>query len=188
MLNDYEIQTNSNKHIMIAMLKLCFSILVLYGAVMIIPAVVYDVQAAQAQQAEQLKIRVVANSSAMGDQQQKQLVVEKIQALIDSKTLNTQDTHNYEEIYAVIQKEFPGLKIVMNIGDNLIPPKYQFHRFYPQNVYNSVTFVIGSGRGENWFCSAFPTVCSPPVEVEKERHKFFIYEWFKKNSAGDVNK
>ncbi|MEK4424017.1 stage II sporulation protein R [Solibacillus sp. FSL K6-1523] len=182
MLNDYEIQTNSNKHIFIAMLKLCFSILVLYGAVMIIPTVVYDVQATQVQQAEQLKIRVVANSSSVQDQQQKQLVVENIQALLEAGSVNSQDIHNYEEIYAVIQKEFPNLKIVMNTGDNLIPPKYQFHTFYPQNVYNSVTFVIGSGRGENWFCSAFPTVCSPPEEVENEKHKFFIYEWFKKNS------
>ncbi|MGE7020747.1 stage II sporulation protein R [Solibacillus cecembensis] len=182
MLNDYEIQTNSNKHIMIAMLKLCFSILVLIGAVMIIPTFVYDIQAVQAQQAEQLKIRVVANSSSLQDQQQKQLIVENIQALMESKSINSQDTHSYEEIYAVIQKEFPDLKIVMNIGDNLIPPKYQFHRFYPQNEYNSVTFAIGSGRGENWFCSAFPTVCSPPEEVKKEQHKFFIYEWFKKNS------
>lgn len=183
MLNDYEIQTNSNKHIMIALLKLCFSILVLYGAIMIVPTFVYDVQTTQAQQAGQLKIRVIANSSSVQDQQQKQLVVENIQALIDSEKSNAQDIHNYEKIYAVIQREFPNLKITMNIGDNLIPPKYQFNRFYPQNVYNSVIFTIGSGRGENWFCAAFPAVCSPPKEVEKEKHKFFIYEWFKKNNV-----
>lgn len=182
MLNDYEIQTNSNKHIMMALLKLCFSILVLYGAIMIIPSFVYDVQTTQAQQAGQLKIRVVANSSSVQDQQQKQFVVEKIQALVDSKISNSQDIHSYKKIHAVIQNEFPDLKITMNIGDNLIPPKYQFNRFYPQNVYNSVIFVIGSGRGENWFCSAFPTVCSPPKEKETERPKFFIYEWFKKNN------
>lgn len=179
MLNDYEIQTNSNKHIFVAVVKLCISLLVLCGAVIVIPEVVQSVQTIQISQAEQLKVRVVANSSSLEDQQQKQLVVENIQALLASYSTNSQDIHNYEEIHKTIQQNFPNLKIDINIGDNLIPPKYQFQRFYPQNLYNSVTFVIGSGRGENWFCSAFPAVCSPPKEVEKEKHRFLIYEWFK---------
>lgn len=179
MLNDYEIQKKDNSLVM-AIIQLFASLLVLYGAVLLIPNFVEDVRVHQTQNTEQLKIRVLAHSSSKKDQQQKQEIVENIQQFLLTNDNNYEDIHNYELIYQDIQKNYPNLKIEMLTGDNLFPAKFQNLKFYPQNYYHSVVYKIGSGRGENWFCAVFPTLCSPQEEHEKERPPSFIYEWLLK--------
>ena len=177
MLNDYEIQKTNG--LFIAIIKLLASVLVIYGAFLIVPTFVNEVRTAQTGHAEQLKIRVIANSSSKEDQLIKQQVVENIQAFIQNAEEFSEDIHSYEQLYQDIQKNFPQLNISMAFGDNLFPAKWQFNQFYPQNFYHSVNFVIGSGRGENWFCAVFPTLCQPQGETKNERPPFYLAEWWK---------
>lgn len=179
MLNDYEIQKKSNL-LVIATLKLCVSLLVIYGAILFVPNVVENVRGTQLANAEQLKIRVIANSNSTQDQQKKLLVVENIQAYIEEHGDTFDDIHSFKWIYQDIQKNHPNLNVEMKIGDNLLPPKIQFHQFYPQSNHQSVLFVIGSGRGDNWFCAVFPTLCRLEEDGKNEKPPFYLYEWWKK--------
>ncbi|MEK4228338.1 stage II sporulation protein R [Solibacillus sp. FSL H8-0538] len=183
MLNDYEIKKHPRSELLRSVFKLFFSLLVLYSATLFVPALVLDVQSQHERQAESLKIRVVANSSSESDQQFKQLVVENIQAFVKNNVNTVQNDKMFEQLQTHLQEKFPNDSITMKTGDNLLPPKFQFHTFYPQNFHNSVIFVIGGGRGENWFCSVFPTVCERSDQQEKSKTKFLIYEWIKEKSG-----
>lgn len=179
MLNDYEIQKKNNS-LVIATLQLFASLLVLYGAILLVPNFVEDVRTMQTASNEQVKIRVIANSSSTKDQQLKHEIVENIQSFILTNNEKLEDIHSYERIYQDIQKNYSHVNIKMQTGDNLFPPKMQNHHFYPQNKYNSVVYIIGNGRGENWFCGVFPTLCNPPEESKKEKPPSFLYDWWKK--------
>ncbi|WP_274309096.1 stage II sporulation protein R [Solibacillus daqui] len=178
MLHDYEIVKKSKWWI--ASWKLLAMTFVLYSAFIIIPTIVADVQAERQQLNEQLKVRVIANSSSKADQLIKQQVVDNIQYVIESSDEWTVDKQGMDMIVQEIQKNYPQLKFRYEFGDNLMPPKWQFGEFYPQNHYYSVNFIIGQGRGENWFCSVFPTLCAPKKQEVSERPQFYLSEWWHK--------
>jgi len=50
-------------------------------------------------------------------------------------------------------------------------------------MYHSIVVKIGNARGDNWWCSIFPSICEPDKneepEEEKEEVTFFIWEWIK---------
>ena len=181
MLHDYEISTKPIWWI--ASLKLLAVTFVLYSAFLIVPTVVEDVQAERQQLNADLKVRVIANSSSQQDQLIKQQVVENLQAHMASLDSVTPDIHSIDSIFLEIQKNYPQLTLRYEFGDNLIPPKWQFNTFYPQNYYHSLTIVIGQGRGENWFCAVFPTLCSPKEQTEIKRPPSYLSEWWQKKKT-----
>lgn len=176
MLNDYKIR---NQHIVYEVIKLFLSVVVLYSAFTFIPEWVNAVEIEQQQKSEALKIRVIANSGTVQDQTSKMQVVETIQSFLEDNPHNQQNEQFFQKVFHSLEQNFPGAEIRMEFGDNLMPPKWQFATFYPQNLNNSVIYIIGSGRGENWFCSVFATVCEPPDKQEKKQTKFVLYEWLK---------
>lgn len=178
MLHDYDIQNESNLFLAIA--KLLISVLFLYCAAMFIPTFVDEVRIDQGESSDQLKFRVIANSSTNADQLIKYEVVETIQTYLQNTPEFSEDIHSVENMYQEIQKTYPQLKITYKFGDNLIPPKWVSGQFYPQKVYYSVNFIIGQGRGENWFCAVFPTLCTNNEPMEKDRPPFYIAEWWNK--------
>lgn len=186
MLHDYDIHQEPNLFLTIA--KLLVSVLFIYSAVSIIPTLVEDVRQGQMQNGEQLKIRVIANSSTKADQLVKYEIVETIQSYIQEIPDFSADIHNVENIYQTIQKKYPHINISYKFGDNLVPPKWYLGRFYPQNNYYSVNFIIGQGRGENWFCAVFPTLCTDNESQKNERPPFYFHEWWKKNKQKNINK
>lgn len=178
MLHDYEISTKPNWWI--AILKLLAITFVLYSAFLIVPTLVEDVQAERQQLNADLKVRVIANSSSQQDQLIKQQVVENLQEHMAYLGSDTPDIHSIETIFQEIQKTYPQLTLRYEFGDNLIPPKWQFNTFYPQNYYHSLTLVIGQGRGENWFCAVFPTLCLPKEQEVTKRPPSYLSEWWQK--------
>lgn len=179
MLHDYDIQNESNLFLAIA--KLLISVLFLYCAATFIPIFVDEVRINQEESNDQLKFRVIANSSTKSDQLIKYEVVETIQAYLQKTPEFSEDIHSVEKMYREIQKTYPQLKITYKLGDNLIPPKWVAGQFYPQKNYYSVNFIIGQGRGENWFCAVFPTLCTNNEPMKKERPPFYVAEWWKKH-------
>lgn len=179
MYPNYEVKSNLAERFIQATGKLLVSALLLYGAIYFIPQLIDYVEQVQQKKTEPLKIRVIANSSSPSDQQTKQQVVETIQAVVNNNVHIEQNEQFFQEVLHSVQKNFSSDDISLKVGDNLFPPKYQFNHFYPQNNYYSAVFTIGSGRGENWFCSVFPTVCVPPDQQKDEQVKFVVYEWIK---------
>lgn len=181
MLHDYEISTKPIWWI--ASLKLLAITFVLYSAFLIVPTFVEGVQADRGQLSDDFKVRVIANSSSQQDQLIKQQVVENMLEQMASLDTVTPDIHSVEGIFHEIQKTYPQLTLRYEFGDNLIPPKWQFNTFYPQNYYHSLTIVIGQGRGENWFCAVFPTLCLPKEQTEIKRPPSYLSEWWHKKKT-----
>lgn len=190
MLHDYDIQNESNLFLAIA--KLLISVLFIYCAATFIPAFVDEVRIDQGESDGQLKYRVIANSSTNADQLIKYEVVETIQTYLQNTPEFSEDIHSVENMYHEIQKTYPQLEITYKFGDNLVPPKWVAGHFYPQREYYSVNFIIGQGRGENWFCAVFPTLCTNNEPLKSERPTFYVAEWWKqykqKNSPQKAEK
>lgn len=181
MLHDYE---SLKKPIWwIASLKLLAVTFVLYSAFLLVPTIVEGVQLERQQLSEDFKVRVIANSSSQHDQLIKQQVVENLQEYVASLDAFTPDIHSVEMIFQEIQNNYPQLTLRYEFGDNLIPPKWQFNTFYPQDHYYSLNIVIGQGRGENWFCAVFPTLCNPKAQEKIERPPSYLAQWWNKKKS-----
>lgn len=176
MYSNYEVQATRNMVVLILMMKLVASVGVLYGACLLIPQVMHGVEKMQ-MQPESLKVRVIANSSLAQDQQIKLQVVEEIQAVVNNNVQHEYDEVFFREVIHNVQEKFPNEKISLDVGDNLLPPAYQGTRFYPQSNMQSAVFIIGAGRGENWFCAAFSTVCQGSVQPKTKPLMWKMEEW-----------
>ncbi|WP_042470861.1 stage II sporulation protein R [Bacillus ndiopicus] len=131
-------------------------------------------------EASPVLFRVVANSNLQQDQLLKQEIVQAVQPMFE-QIASTQETEvALADVKRVLAKNYQQYDVNIVVGDNLIPPKYEFNTFYPQNFYQSVVLTIGQARGDNWFCSAFPKTCEKPQEQKDEKRKFVIYEWLKR--------
>lgn len=181
MYSNYQVR-NEQFNIVIAIIKLIVGVGVLYSVCLVVPQAVLFIESIQQQEAEQFKVRVIANSSSAQDQQVKRQVVEEIQAVVNNNVHAEQTKAFYEEVIHNVREKFPSENISLLVGDNLLPPNYQFTRFYPQNNYYSAVFIIGAGRGENWFCAAFPTVCHVSDTKQGKQSTWFFYEKFAKKS------
>lgn len=185
MLEDYNI-ARKQVNIFVVLRYICYG-LICYSMLLAIPHFLELGEKWQEQKEQPFMLRVVANSNMKEDQQLKNEIVTNLQPVFaqisDNYPHSIEKDVLYREITNFIHNNYAQYDIEVKIGDNLIPPKYDESIFYPQNLYNSVILTIGSGRGDNWFCSAFPTVCEQPSEKEKQKKKFLIYEWLKKKIA-----
>lgn len=188
MLNEYEIVRFPKVNIFLAFVKLVLLALVLHLCILYIPELVgLAKETSNSEQESDFRIRVIANSNTVADQLEKEQLVDDLKPYF-LQVANMQAVDNEQlklleqKIDAKIKENYPQLYTQVTIGDNLFPPKRQNANFYPQNVYRSIVVKIGDGRGDNWWCSIFPSVCEPDKEKEEEKEEpvtFFIWEWIK---------
>ena len=120
-----------------------------------------------------MKIRVIANSNTIADQQLKNEIVENLSPIFHSRTMNINVDNDevYASIASYVQQNYPQQDVKMNIGEHLTPPKIEQFTFYPQNMYNSLVLTIGSGRGDNFWCSIFKMFVSDQVKKQRKKKK-----------------
>ena len=189
MLNEYKIIRLPKQNILLAFARLVVIAIALQLCILYIPSLVGLAKENTNQQQEQdFRIRVIANSNTAQDQLEKELLVKdlkpyfmKVSAAtnVDNKQIQVLK----REIEAQINKNYPQLDTQVQLGDNLFPPKRKNAVLSPQNMYHSIVVKIGNARGDNWWCSIFPSICEPEKEEEKAEEKeqvtFFIWEWIK---------
>ncbi|WP_431029064.1 stage II sporulation protein R [Lysinibacillus sp. LZ02] len=181
MLRDYEIIRNDK---LLATLKLLISAIALYIIMHTVPSFVELLEDQRPSYTEDLLVRVIANSNTVKDQEVKQQVAHDVNQLMKQSTVATLEKNELmQHIQLHMEKNYAHLDIQMKHGDNLIPPKRIMQTFYPQHAKDSLVIIIGNGRGENWFCSAFPNVCEDEEQPEKEKVRFKLIEWLKKKMA-----
>ena len=173
---------------MLAFVKLLTIAVVLQLCVLYIPELVgFAKETSNREQEIDFRIRVIANSNTAADQLEKEQLVEGLKPYF-AQLVNVQTVDNKqvivlkEQIEEEIKQNYPQLYTQVLLGDNLFPPKRHNANFYPQDVYQSVVVKIGDARGDNWWCSIFPSICAPEKENEEEKKepvKFFLWEWFK---------
>lgn len=192
MLNEYKIVRFPKQNSVLAFARLVIIAIALQLCILYIPSLIGSAQQAMNHQQENdFRIRVIANSNTMNDQLEKEQLVKDLKPYLLQVGATT-DVDNdsiatlKKNIEAQLKENYPQLHTQVVLGDNLFPPKRQEAMFYPQNMYHSIVVKIGDARGDNWWCSIFPSICEPEQEEKKEEKKeekeqvtFFIWEWIK---------
>lgn len=192
MLNEYKIIRLPKQNIFLAFARLVVVAIALQLCVLYIPSLVgFAKEATNQEQEKDFRIRVIANSNTAQDQHEKEQLVEELkpyfmQVVTAGVAGNEQIQTLKQQIETELSKNYPQIDTQVVVGDNLFPPKRQGAVLYPQNVYHSIVVKIGDGRGDNWWCSIFPSICEPEKEEvkaeepeEEEQVTFFIWEWIK---------
>ncbi|MFJ8457630.1 stage II sporulation protein R [Lysinibacillus xylanilyticus] len=192
MLNEYKIIRLPKQNIFLAFARLVLVAIALQLCILYIPSLVgFAKEATDYEQENDFRIRVIANSNTTQDQLEKEQLVKDLKPYFKQVVAsaeagivdNEQIISLKQEIEAEIKENYPQLDTQIVIGDNLFPPKRQNAVLYPQNMYHSIVVKIGDARGDNWWCSIFPSVCEPDKEEQKEEEEeqvtFFIWEWIK---------
>ncbi len=199
MLNDYEItrvEEKINYHPIVSVLRLIAGGLAIYCIILMTPHFFNGIYETRENLIEDsLKIRVVANSNTFADQKLKEDMVENLSPIFNeikqNEMLAVSNEEALQKLSTAIEQNYPQHDVKVTVGEHLIPAKADFHYFYPQSFYESIVVTIGSGRGDNFWCSIFPDVCEGPSgddkdqknnsESEKEEEPevvFVIWEWF----------
>lgn len=192
MLNEYKIVRFPKQNSVLSFARLVIIAIALQLCILYIPSLIGSAQQAMDHQQENdFRIRVIANSNTTNDQLEKEQLVKDLKPYLLQVGATT-DVDNdsiatlKKNIEAQLKENYPQLHTQVVLGDNLFPPKRQEAMFYPQNMYHSIVVKIGDARGDNWWCSIFPSICEPEQEEKKEEKKeekeqvtFFIWEWIK---------
>lgn len=137
---------------------------------------------------EMLRFRILAHSNAPVDQQMKEDVRREIESLVNNVLTVSSSMEELGDNFAAIEDDIIGIARTVTNGksvklertDALFPPKRSGLIITPQAHYDAFILTIGSGRGDNWWCSLFPNICYPNQEDQKEEKvTFFIWEWIK---------
>lgn len=181
MLEDYEIRKPVHKKFIV--LEFVLILLIIQSAIMLITG--NDSQ-------EAMQFRIIAHSNTAADQLEKEEVYEAVKPLLQEAMASAQSNEELVERLTgvaplIIEQAtaiVPGKSITFERRNAVIPPKRSGFYIQPQADYDAYLLTIGSGRGDNWWCSLFPNICFPAeeevvVEVEEEKVTFFLWEWIK---------
>ncbi len=136
---------------------------------------------------EPIRYRILAHSDSTADQAVKARIQQGIEPIIAGaiarSTTEEELLHELarleSEMIAVAQRHSPERSITLERKYAMFPAKRSDFGIHPQDVYDAYILTIGSGRGENWWCSIFPKVCYTEEEAaeSEEEVTFFVWEW-----------
>lgn len=180
MLQDYEIKrTEQSATKWMPFIEFVLILIILQSAIALFTG---------GQTEETIQFRLLAHSNTTADQLIKQEIQQKIEPLIENAIAISRTTDEIGDNLAMIEPKI--LEIANSIEKKqpitlerkaaVIPPKRSGFAIQPQATYDAYILTIGSGRGDNWWCSLFPNICFPDKEEEEdEKVTFFIWEWIK---------
>ena len=128
---------------------------------------------------EVIRLRILANSDEEIDQEVKLKVKDEVLKML--KPL-IEDTNNFYEAEKVIYNNLEKVReIVKNVlstyeldmdyyvdyGLTYFPEKEYNGKIYPSGRYNALYIKIGEGKGENWWCVLFPSLCIADLATVK---------------------
>ncbi len=128
-----------------------------------------------------LRLHVVANSDSAEDQAQKLRLRDHILGEIHGITMDCSDL---EEVERLIGSILPGLRESAeaflaeegsgyDVSVSLCTESFDTRQYdtfsLPAGKYHALRIVIGEGKGKNWWCVVFPTLCNATDPEELER-------------------
>lgn len=143
-----------------------------------------------------LRLHILANSDSEYDQQLKleikDYIIEKTGYLFEKSesledAVNNVEEHLYEiENYAkeVIYKKGYNYSVKAYVKKEYFDTRKYDNFYMPAGVYNSLKIIIGDGKGHNWWCVMYPSVCLSGCiddfdkELTEEEKKLLISEKF----------
>ena len=128
-----------------------------------------------------IRLHILAQSDSASDQSAKLKVRDGVSGYIYSLV---EDTKNSNEAERIIAENLDGIretvkKTVKELGysystDVTFNKEYYPVRYYegfsfPSGYYRSLKITLGSGKGKNWWCVLYPTVCGSMSTDTKEK-------------------
>lgn len=136
-----------------------------------------------------IRVRVIANSNSIHDQNMKMKVKERIEKSISPLLVSVE---NVNEARKIISNSIDNLEndvevlfkdnnydkdFKVNFGKNFFPDKDYKGVHYDEGEYESLVVTIGEGTGDNWWCVLFPPLClldASDSETEDVEYQFFV--------------
>lgn len=178
-------------------------------------AVIYSVIPFQSECAEipddVFRLHIIANSDFDFDQQLKLKVRDRILEHTKEMFSKAKSKEDSEKIIAENLQNIADIakeEICLNGYDYPVKAEitnmYFTTRYYddytlPSGMYDALRITIGEGKGRNWWCVMYPSICISSVESDEEKvkealdeeeysiikdeqyqYKFLIVEWFEK--------
>ena len=153
------------------------------------------------------RLHILANSDSGEDQALKLRVRDRILELTSNLFENTEDKETAERLAAAhlqeladaASEEIAESGYAYPVRAELTRMPFDTRRYddftLPSGIYDALRITIGEGKGHNWWCVMFPSLCvgSPDdgkvkealgdngyevIKNEKREYKFFIIELF----------
>ena len=134
-----------------------------------------------------IRIRVIANSDNIHDQEIKSKVKNEVNYYLYSKLRNID---NYNEAKGIIKNSYLELNNVidkytnnytLSYDNNYFPEKEYKNTKYKEGNYESVVITLGKGEGRNFWCVLFPPLCLIDEEnLSNAEYKLYVNELLKK--------
>lgn len=130
---------------------------------------------------ESIRLRIIANSDDLKDQELKKEIVSslknEIEKIENNKTI--EDTRNYIKtnfsgIEKIVKNKLGNIDFKLEYGNNYFPEKEYKNIIYKEGEYESLVITLGKGAGENFWCVLFPPICL--VDEEEVEYKSIIKE------------
>lgn len=136
-----------------------------------------------------IRVRVIANSNSIHDQNMKMKVKERIEKSISPLLVSVD---NVNEARSIISNSIDSLEndvevlfkdnnydkdFKVNFGKNFFPDKDYKGVHYDEGEYESLVVTIGEGTGDNWWCVLFPPLClldASDSETDDVEYQFFV--------------
>ncbi len=128
-----------------------------------------------------LRLHILANSDAREDQEQKLRLRDRILEEVHSITAHCRDMEEAERVLrtmlpqleetagAYLAAEGSSYGVSVALCRESFPTR-QYDTFsLPAGEYHALRIVIGEGKGKNWWCVVFPTLCNATDPKELER-------------------
>lgn len=118
-----------------------------------------------------IRVRVIANSNSLVDQDMKLRVTEYLQTYLSPLLVDVSSIEDARDIIndklgeindsvgEILKDNNYDMGYSVNFGDNYFPNKEYKGVKYKAGEYESLVVTLGTGGGDNWWCVLFPPLC-----------------------------
>ncbi|MGG4400495.1 stage II sporulation protein R [Paenibacillus amylolyticus] len=123
---------------------------------------------------QSIRLRILANSDAPGDQLLKREIRDAVVAQMGEWVAELENPQSLDEARKVIREHLSEIEnrvgqelasrglnyeYQVELGSVPFPTKLYGGTVYPAGDYEAVRITLGEGKGQNWWCVLFPPLC-----------------------------
>ena len=131
-----------------------------------------------------LRLHVIAESDSTADQELKLKVRDAVLMCVSE---NVAQCENFDEAYEIIDSMKDEIRsaaircvrengedcsIKVELGREKYPRREYDSAVLPAGTYNSLRVTLGEGKGKNWWCVLFPTICTGFAQKEPDKIEY----------------
>ncbi|MEO2209890.1 stage II sporulation protein R [Paenibacillus amylolyticus] len=123
---------------------------------------------------QSIRLRILANSDAPGDQLVKREIRDAVVAQMGEWVAELENPQSLDEARKIIREHLSEIEgqvgeelasrglnyeYKVELGSVPFPTKLYGGTVYPAGDYEAVRITLGEGKGQNWWCVLFPPLC-----------------------------